>query len=206
VSQPAAAPIRLGLTGGIGSGKSTVARLLAQQGATVVDADAISRGTTAAGGSAMPDIVAQFGAGFADSSGALDRERMRELVFNAPSAKARLEKLVLPRVAAEIEQQVRTATTAGVRCIVLDLPLLVESGRWRPQLDRILVIDCDAETQIQRVMARSQLSREVIEKIMASQAPRATRLSAADLVLCNSHLNLDELSALTRQIGLQLGL
>jgi dephospho-CoA kinase len=202
----AALPFRLGLTGGIGSGKSTVAALLAQQGAGVVDADAISRATTAAGGSAIAPIRQQFGAGFITPDGALDRERMRAQVFDDPQAKARLEAIIHPLVGLEVAAQSRALAAAGVPCIVFDVPLLVESGHWRTRVQRVLVVDCSADTQVQRVTQRSGMAPEQVQKIIAAQASRLNRLAAADLVLCNEHISLEDLATLVMQIGRQFGL
>lgn len=187
-------PLRIGLTGGIGSGKSTVAQMLAGLGACVIDADAISRHLTEAQGAAMPAIAAQFGAEFVNPQGALDRDRMRAHVFARDSAKAELEAIIHPLVAQEINAQAKAAVVQGFTTLVFDIPLLVESGRrWREQIDRILVIDCPVETQIQRVMARSQLARETVEKIIAAQATRNQRLRAADWVIENDQVSLAEL-------------
>ena len=198
--------IRLGLTGGIGSGKSTVAALLASHGAAVIDADAISRQTTASGGAAIEPIRQTFGAAFITPAGALDRERMRAHVFQDPSARQRLEQIIHPLVGQETERQTRAALTAGCRCIVFDIPLLVESGRWRARLDQVLVVDCRTETQIERTMQRSDLSRDAVVAIIASQATRAQRLSAADLVLYNDDLTLAQLGQEVRQLARRFGL
>lgn len=196
----------LGLTGGIGSGKSTVAALLASHGATVIDADAISRQTTASGGGAIHAIREAFGPEFINPDGALDRDRMRGHVFLDPSARQRLEHIIHPLVGAETTRQAQAAMAAGCRCIVFDIPLLVESGHWRPRLDQVLVIDCRPETQIERTMQRSGLTREAVAAIIASQARRAQRLRAADIVLCNDGLSLaqlgQEVGLLARRFGL----
>lgn len=184
------APLRLGLTGGIGSGKSTVARLLQARGATVIDADAIARACTLAGGSAMPAVAQAFGAAFVTSDGALDRDRMRAHVFAQPDARAQLEAIVHPLVAQEIARQ---AAASRARCTVFDVPLLVESPRWRPQLDRVLVVDCTRETQLQRVMARNGWDRATIESILDSQSPRERRLAAADTVIFNDGHEIEHL-------------
>ena len=177
---------QIGLTGGIGSGKSTVATLLAERGAAVIDADAISRASTAGGGGALPAIAATFGAALIGADGALDRAAMRALVYRDAGARQRLEAIVHPLVAQEIDRQAQRALDAGRRLIVFDVPLLVESGpRWRARVDRVLVVDCDPATQIERVMARNQLPREEIERIIAAQVTRAQRLGAADAVLFN---------------------
>ena len=180
-------PILLGLTGGIGSGKSTVAAMLADaHRAAVVDADAISRSTTAANGSALPAIATAFGQHLIGADGALDRAAMRELVYNDPNARQRLEAIVHPLVSQETDRQATRALQDGAPLIVFDVPLLVEGGsRWRARADRVMVVDCDAETQIERVMARNQLPRAQIESILAAQVGRAQRLACADAVVFN---------------------
>jgi dephospho-CoA kinase len=187
-------PWRLGLTGGIGSGKSTVAGMLADRGAVVVDADAISRATTAPGGGAVAAIAAAFGPGFVAPDGALDRDRMRALAFADPEARRRLEAIVHPLVRAEIARQADAAVAAGTRLLVFDVPLLVESlAAWRDRLDRILVVDCSVATQVARVVARSGLEDAAVRAIIASQAPREQRLAAADIVLVNDGCSLEQL-------------
>jgi dephospho-CoA kinase len=185
--------MRVGLTGGIGSGKSTVLQMLAERGAAVIDADAISRAATAAGGAAIAAIAQRFGAGFITPEGALDRARMREHAYADPGARKQLEAIIHPLVAQESARQVQAALDARQPCIVFDIPLLVESGRWRAQVDRVLVVDCSPETQVQRVVARSGLEPQAVRAIMAAQAPRALRLAAADIVICNEGISLDQL-------------
>jgi dephospho-CoA kinase len=197
---------RIGLTGGIGSGKSTVAGMLADCGAVVVDADAISRQTTAANGAAIAAIKQLFGSSFITPAGALDRDAMRQLVFSDPAAKLRLEAIIHPLVTAETVRQVRTAESAGARYIVFDVPLLVESGRWRDQVDQVLVVDCTEERQISRVMARNGWTREAVLKVMAGQASRAQRLAAADICIYNETLSLAELADLARAATARFGL
>ncbi|MBA4212935.1 MAG: dephospho-CoA kinase [Polaromonas sp.] len=194
---------RLGLTGGIGSGKSTVAQWLQTRGASVIDADAIARACTQTGGSAMPAVVQTFGPGFITAEGALDRQRMREHVFAHPAARQQLEAIVHPLVALEIQRQ---AAAARSHCVVFDLPLLVESPRWRAQLDRVLVVDCSPETQIRRVQARNGWTRASIEAVLASQSPRAQRLAAADLVIFNDGNDMEPLHGLLDQIARRFGL
>lgn len=198
--------MRLGLTGGIGSGKSTVARLLAERGAVVVDADAIARALTAPQGLAMPLIATTFGQDFMDANGALEREKMRRLAYTDASARKRLESIIHPLVALKTQEQAAAAASQGCPCIVFDIPLLVESSSWRQQLDQVLVVDCTPEVQISRVMARSHLKRPEIETIIASQARREYRLGAADSVLFNVGLSLDELADEVRQISDRFGL
>jgi len=200
---PTRSPWRLGLTGGIGSGKSTVASRFQALGATVVDADALSRQSTAPGGAAIEPIRAAFGAAFIDASGALNRAAMREQVFADPSARQRLEAIVHPIVAAGIAAQVASNRS---RCIVFDIPLLVESPRWRIQLDRVLVVDCSEATQRRRVRARSGWDDDTTRAVIAQQASRTARLAAADVVLFNEQDDLDRLHAdidrLSRRFGL----
>ena len=197
---------RIGLTGGIGSGKSTVLEMLREMGASPIDADAISRATTAAGGAAIPAIAATFGPGFITADGALDRDRIRERIYAHPEARRELEQIIHPLVGAEIARQVDAAQAAGARCIVFDIPLLVESGRWRSQLDRVLVVDCEPETQVARVVARSKLEPDAVRAIIAAQAPRSLRLAAADIVICNEGLTLARLRNVVEQVGRSFGL
>ncbi len=197
---------QLGLTGGIGSGKSTVAAMLARCGACVIDADAVSRQTSTAGGAAMPGIAREFGPSMVAPDGGLNRDAMRTLIFTNPEAKTRLEAIIHPLVAQEIARQRSVAVAARTPLIVLDIPLLAESTRWRPALDAVLVIDCLPETQIQRVMQRSGLKREQVQHIMAAQASREQRLATADMVIFNDTLDIPALEALVRQIAQRFGL
>jgi dephospho-CoA kinase len=183
-------PLRLGLTGGIGSGKSTVARLLQARGATVIDADAIARACTQSGGQAMDAVASVFGSDFVAADGSLDRQRMRDHVFTHPLARAQLEAIVHPLVGQEIARQ---AGASEARCTVFDVPLLVESPRWRPQLDWVLVVDCTRETQIRRVFDRNGWERATIEAIVDSQSPRERRLAAADTVIFNDGNGIEHL-------------
>lgn len=198
--------IRVGLTGGIGSGKSTVLQTLADMGATVVDADAISRAVTGPGGAAIEGIAQRFGTDFITADGALNRARMREHAYADPLARRQLEAIIHPLVGQESARQVRDAMAAGSRCVVFDIPLLVESGRWRAQVDRVMVIDCLPETQVARVVARSGLKADDVGAIMAAQATRAQRLAAADLVIWNEALSLDELAAQVKRAAQTFGL
>ncbi len=197
------ANFRLGLTGGIGSGKSTVARLLVRRGATLVDADAIARATTAPGGAAMPAIAAAFGPTLIAADGALDRDAMRHLVFSDASARHRLEAIVHPLVGTEALRQADAATAP---CVVFDIPLLAESRFWRQRLHRVLVVDCSTETQIRRVMARNGLARDTVEKIIGAQAHRFTRLACADAVLWNDADTLAPLEAGVAGLSTRFGL
>ena len=172
----------VGLTGGIGSGKSSVGRAFEERGVAVVDADALAHGLTQPGGLAMPAIRAAFGDGFVDAAGAMDRAKMRALVFADTAAKARLEGILHPIIRAETLRLANAATSAYV---ILMIPLLIESGVARSRCDRVLVVDCPEDEQVRRVVARSGLSEQQVRAIMASQATRAQRLSAADDVLDN---------------------
>lgn len=200
------ASVRLGLTGGIGSGKSTVAALLSKCGAFVIDADAISRSATAPRGAAIKPIQAQFGSAIVTENGALDRERMRRLVYVDASAKALLEGILHPLVGQEMLRQAEVAEQGGSVCTVFDIPLLVESKHWREILSRILVIDCLPTTQIARVAERNGLSITDVKKILMAQATRDERLRAADLVLFNDGISMDALALEVQKIGAQFGL
>lgn len=198
---------RMGLTGGIGSGKSTVADMLAARGAAVIDADAIARSVTAPGGRAMAAIAQTFGPQMVDAQGAMDRQAMRALVLQNPQAKQQLEAIIHPLVAQITAEQAQAAVDHGRQVLVFDVPLLVESGeRWRKQVDRVIVVDCDAQTQKDRVMARSGLASEEIDRIIALQASRAQRLACADVVVCNQGLDLTELQAEVDRLAAHFGL
>lgn len=203
MSLAAGAGLRLGLTGGIGSGKSTVALRLQTHGAVVIDADAIARACTAPGGAAMAKIAQTFGAAFVAADGALDRQRMREHVFQHPAARKQLEAIVHPLVAQDIARQ---AAASRARCTVFDIPLLVESPRWRPQLDRVLVVDCEPETQSSRVMTRNGWDRAAVQAVLESQSPRLQRLAAADFVLYNDGIDIARLHRLVDRLAQRFGL
>ncbi|EER61347.1 dephospho-CoA kinase [Acidovorax delafieldii 2AN] len=194
-------PMRLGLTGGIGSGKSTLGQMLRVCGAALVDADAIARSVTAPGGAATAEIRAAFGPGAIDASGGMDRTRMRELAFTDPQARTRLEAIVHPWVNRLSDQLARDAVAAGQAVIVFDVPLLVESGRWARKLDAVLVVDCSAETQIERVMARNGLQRAAVLAILEAQASRKARRAAADVVVLNDGFALADLQREAEQIA-----
>ena len=187
------APFSIGLTGGIGSGKTTVANMFAERGASIVDTDVIAHSLTAPGGPAMPAIIAEFGPAFADATGALDRARMRQLVFADAGAKARLEAILHPRIR---DGALAAGAAATGSYVIYAVPLLVESGTWRSRVARVLVIDCREEVQIARVMARNNLPESQVLAIMAAQASRAQRLAAADDIIENN----DGIAALGPQI------
>ena len=192
--------MRLGVTGGIGSGKSTVCSLLAQGGAVVIDADAISRACTAPQGPAVAAIVRAFGPSVLSAPGVLDRDVLRERVFSDAQAKAQLQDILHPLIGAEIARQSALAQAHKAAYIVLDLPLLTESQRWRPMLDRVLVVDCSEETQIARVGQRSGLAPAAVRKIMAAQSSRAYRRQCADFLIFNEMVTIDALKAQLRQM------
>ncbi len=183
----------IGLTGGIGSGKSTVGRMLTDLGAHWVDTDAISRTLTMPGGAAMSAVEQAFGAEAVDDQGAMNRPFMRQLVFSDPLVRQRLEAILHPLIG-----QVAHAQAAQARpdqLVVFDVPLLVESlPRWRPLVDKIVVVDCLPDTQIERVMARSGWPRDMVEQVLMQQAQREHRLAVADHVLHNEGLNLTQLN------------
>jgi len=178
---------RIGLTGGIGSGKSTLARLLVAQGAGLVDSDAISHELTGAGGGAIDAIRAAFGAEFIGRDGALDRARMRALVFADPGRRRQLEALLHPLIGRRGEQIAQAAAPTS-RYLVFDVPLLAEAGGADAdrRFDRVLVVDCPVQLQVARVLKRGLLRREEIEAILAGQAGREQRLAIADDVVFNA--------------------
>ena len=183
--------LRLGLTGGIGSGKSSVARRLAAHGALVVDTDALAHALTAPGGGAIPAIAAAFGDDMLAADGSMDRAKMRALVFGDPAQRRRLEAILHPMIAAGTRAQ---ASRAGAgQAVVFDVPLLTESGAWRARVDRVLVVDCPTATQVARVVARSGWTPEAVERTIAQQATRAQRRAIADAVIVNDTLTLAQL-------------
>lgn len=173
----------IGLTGGIGSGKSTVAELFARHGAAIIDTDVIARRLVEPGTPALAEIRAAFSDAIVDADGRLDRTALRERVFADAAARKRLEAILHPRIRVEVERAL-----ADVRApyVLIVIPLLVETGGYRDLLDRVLVVDCPESLQIARVMARNGLSRDAVDAIMASQASRAERLAAADDVIENA--------------------
>jgi len=189
--------LRIGLTGGIGSGKSAVADLLAARGAAIVDADAVAHQLTAPGGRAMPVLIEAFGAGICDAQGGLNRAAMRERAFRDPHTRVWLESILHPLIGEAMQNAASQATGAY---LVFVVPLLVEHlARWRPQIHRLCVVDCPESLQIERVRLRSGLAPETIDAILAAQATRSQRLAVADDVIDNSgnlHLLAEQVDAL----------
>jgi dephospho-CoA kinase len=185
--------LRIGLTGGIGSGKSTVAGRFAALGALVVDTDALAHQLTAPGGAAVPAIAAAFGADLIGPDGAMDRARMRALVFAQPDERRRLEAILHPMIAEATRAQ---ASRAGAgQAVVFDVPLLAESGTWRARVDRVVVVDCAEATQVARVVQRSGWTAEAVQRTIAQQATRAQRRAIADAVIVNETLTIAQLEA-----------
>jgi dephospho-CoA kinase len=183
----------VGLTGGIGCGKTTVADLFAARGAALIDTDQIAHSLTAPHGAAMPALIAEFGPEYATPDGALDRAKMRALVFADPSARSRLEAILHPRIR---EATAAAALLASGPYVIFVVPLLIESGTWRGRVARVLAIDCPEEVQVARVMARNGMDENQVRAIMAAQVTRAQRQAAADDIILND----DGLDALLPQV------
>jgi len=175
----------IGLTGGIGSGKTAVSDLLAKLGAGIVDTDLIAHQITAPHGAAIALIEKQFGSDFISADGALNRDKMRSLVFSKPEARKSLEAITHPLIRQETNKQALRISKEGAPYLVFVVPLLLESDSWNSLIDLLVVVDCPNETQIQRVMQRSNLPREELERILAAQASREERLKHADVVIEN---------------------
>ena len=187
--------MRIGLTGGIGSGKSTVAAMLVDHGAALIDTDAIARRLTGAGGGAMPALIAAFGPSIAAGDGSLDRDRMRQLAFSDATARKRLEAVLHPMIGADAQ---REAEAAHAQTIVFDVPLLTESGVWRRRVHRVLVVDCSEAVQVERVSVRPGWTAESARQAIAAQSTRAARRSIADAVIVNESI---ELATLRAEVG-----
>jgi len=189
---------RIGLTGGIGSGKSTVARMLVECGAHLVDTDAIARSLTAAGGAALEPIAQAFGEAAISADGALDREHMRAVVFADAGAKRRLEAILHPLIG----QRAAAEAAAGRpgQPVVFDVPLLAESRHWRERVQRIVVIDCSEQTQAVRVAVRPGWTHEAARRVIEQQAPRATRRAIADAVIHNEEVSMARLADEVREL------
>ena len=187
----------IGLTGGIGSGKSTAAKTLVELGAVLIDSDAIAREITAPGGIAVSALQTEFGKEVLDANGGLNRARMRELAFADATVKRRLEAILHPLIGVETQ---RRAQEAGNRVCVFDVPLLAESARWRMRVSQVLVIDCSAATQTARVTQRSGWSADMVQAVIAQQASRERRRACADAVIYNDGITSDELAKAVQQI------
>ncbi len=183
--------LRIGLTGGIGSGKSTAAALLAELGAMIVDTDAIARQISLPGGAAVDAIRQTFGVRFIDAYGGLDRERMRSLAFSDDTARGHLEAILHPLIGIETEHQ---AAASSAPVVVFDVPLLVESGHWRARVHKVLVVDCPETTQVTRVVARSGWAADAVQAVIDRQASRALRRACADAVIFNEGISPSQLS------------
>lgn len=187
---------RIGLTGGIGSGKSTFANLLVDRGFDFIDADAISRQLTGIGGAALFRIRQVFGEDFIAPDGSMDRNKMRALIFAQPQAKDQLQRILHPLIRAAMAEKEAALKAEGKPLVVLDIPLLVESASWPAQLDGVLVVDCSEDRQVARVMARNGWTRDEVQAVMAAQASRQERLATATWVIDNDS---DDMQALKRQ-------
>lgn len=183
--EPLSPALRIGLTGGIGSGKSTAAAACAAAGATLIDTDAIARSLTTAGGPAVPALRAAFGIGIFGADGGLDRAAMRDLAFRDPVARRQLEGLLHPLIGAQALLEARQAEASNASVIVFDVPLLAESGSWRARVHRVLVVDCEAQTQIERVARRPGWTPEAAHGVVAAQTSRERRRATADAVIYN---------------------
>jgi dephospho-CoA kinase len=192
-----AAVLRIGLTGGIGSGKSTVANMLVGLGAALIDTDAIALELTQANGEAISALREALGADAIDPAGALNRAHVRSLVFSDAQARRKLEAILHPMIGAEAQ---RRAAAVQTQVVVFDVPLLAESAHWRARVDRVLVVDCDEATQIERVLSRSNWRRSAVEQVIGQQAMRDARRSCADAVILNQGLSIAELESEVRAL------
>jgi dephospho-CoA kinase len=193
----ASGTLKIGLTGGIGSGKSTVAALLASRGAAVVDTDAIARELTAAGGAALPLLVQEFGDAILLPDGGLDRATMRSRAFDDVSVRQRLEAVLHPMIGEQAQHQ---ANASSSPMLVFDVPLLAESRHWRARVHRVLVVDCRTETQIERVVKRPGWTAEATAQAIAAQSSRQARRAIADAVIFNDGITRLELQAHTEAL------
>lgn len=193
----------IGLTGGIGSGKTVVSDLLGSYGAGIIDTDKISHQITAPGGKAIPLITKAFGADFIDTQGALDRPKMRAVVFEDPSARQVLEQITHPLIQEEAAKEAHEMANSGAPYLVFVVPLLIESGFWIKLIDYLVVVDCLEEMQIQRVMHRNNMTHSDVENILKAQTSRNTRIAAANAVIENQG-SLDELKPAVLKLHQQL--
>lgn len=199
--------IALGVTGGIGSGKSTIAELLASLArGRILDADHIARAVTLADGSAIPALREAFGPQILSPDGSMNRGLVRQRAFAEPGFRSRLEGIIHPLVRSEFLLQEEDARKAGVPLLIFDIPLLVESTHWRNSLQHVLVADCSEETQVQRVQKRNGLDSNAVRAIINAQAPRLRRLAAADIVVFNDGIGMQQLEKQCQQVCTILGL
>ncbi len=196
--------MRLGLTGGIGSGKSTVAAMLVERGALLVDTDAIARRLTGPGGAAMPALQTAFGPRVVAADGALARDAMRQLAFTDPDARRRLEAVLHPMIGSEARREAAAAQPG--QCVVYDVPLLAESAHWRGRVDKVLVIDCEEDTQMARVARRPGWDEAMARRVLSQQASRTQRRAVADAVIFNDGLSLQALAGELAVLGAWWGL
>ncbi|OYU46029.1 MAG: dephospho-CoA kinase [Burkholderiales bacterium PBB4] len=198
--------LRIGLTGGIGSGKSSVAKFMVNLGASLVDADEVSKSMTGPDGPAIKFIRDVFGNEFLTSQRAMNRDRMRGEIFQNPTAKRKLESILHPLIQSEIIKQTQRFNLAGVSCVVLDIPLLMETSHWRSFVDAVCVVDCLESTQIHRVMERNGLAEHMIKKVLSNQLSRQNRLQGADIVLFNDGITMQQLALEVKAIAPKIGL
>jgi dephospho-CoA kinase len=191
--------LRFGLTGGIGSGKSTVGAMLGSLGAFVIDTDVIARRLTTTGGRAIEPIRTAFGPEFIGADGSLDRPRMRTAAFDDDGVRRRLEGILHPLIGDEVEREAASAP-AEAPALVFDVPLLIESGRWRSRVDAVWLVDCDESVQVARVAARPGWSADAARAVIAQQATRAQRRAGADAVIHNVGLSLTDLAEEVRAL------
>lgn len=194
--------VRLGITGGIGSGKSTVAQLIERFcHGLILDADAISRQSTAPGGLAIPELIRVCGAELIAPDGGMDRALVRQRAFSDPVFRQTLESIIHPIVRSEMARIEAECHARNIPVLIYDIPLLVESGKWRARLDQVLVVDCNENTQVQRVQSRNHMPTDEVHSIIRAQASRGRRLACADMVIRNDGISLQALEKQCQQVS-----
>lgn len=201
-----ASPLKIGVTGGIACGKSTVAGYLVKLGGGLVDADFTYYNITKPGSSALEKLSMAFGPRIVRADGGLDREYLRTLVFSDPKQRKRLEDVTHPLIREEMNRSATELTKCGAAFLIYDIPLLAESAHWRGALDSVLVVDCPQEFQIGRILARNAWPLETIKKVVAAQATRESRLKCADYVLFNHDVSFHTLGESVGEFALKFGL